>query len=130
MAKLLRDGNQLQSDPIVMPVQAGEGVPFFAVAAPGTTALGYAALAKAMGTTQVVYKLQSRRVVPPTSPITLTDMRSLALEYIEGMRSVQPSGPYYLGGMAVAIAFHIPKRVSPTTFKTCGSNVTITRNEA
>ena len=99
MAKLLRDGNQPQSDPIVMPVQAGDGVPFFAVAAPGTTALGYAALAKAMGTTQVVYKLQSRRVVPPTSPITLTDMRGLALEYIEGMRSVQPSGPYYLGGM-------------------------------
>jgi amino acid adenylation domain-containing protein len=99
MAKLLRDGNQSQADPIVMPVQAGDGVPFFAVAAPGTTALGYAALAKAMGATQVVYKLQSRRVVPPTSPITLTDMRSLALEYIEGMRSVQPSGPYYLGGM-------------------------------
>jgi len=100
MAKLLRDGNEAQSDPIVMPVQAGDGVPFFAVASPGTTALGYAALAKAMGTTQVVYKLQSRRrVAPPNSPISLTDMRSLALAYIEGMRSIQPSGPYYLGGM-------------------------------
>jgi thioesterase domain-containing protein len=53
-----------------------------------------------MGTTQVVYKLQSRRrVAPPNSPISLTDMRSLALAYIEGMRSIQPSGPYYLGGM-------------------------------
>ncbi|HKR85293.1 MAG TPA: amino acid adenylation domain-containing protein [Terriglobales bacterium] len=100
MAKLLRDGNEPQPDPIVMPVQAGDGVPFFAVASPGTTALGYVALAKAMGSTQAVYKLQSRRrVAPPNSPITLTDMRSLALAYIEGMRSVQPSGPYYLGGM-------------------------------
>jgi len=110
MAKLLRDANQPQSDPIVMPVQAGEGVPFFVVASPSASALGYAALAKAMGTSQVVYKLQSRtRVVPPHSPIPLSDMRSLALEYIEGMRSVQPSGPYYLGGMCAGA--HIAEQI-------------------
>ena len=110
MAKLLRDANQPKSDPIVMPVQAGEGVPFFVVASPSASALGYAALAKAMGADQAVYKLQSRgRVVPPHSPIPLTDMRSLALEYIAGMRSVQPSGPYYLGGMCAGA--HIAEQI-------------------
>jgi hypothetical protein len=96
MAQLLRQGRESQPDPIVMQVQAGEGVPFFAVVAPGAPAIGYAALARAMGSGQPFYKLQSHRVVSPTSPITLDEMHVLAAEYIKAMRSVQPEGLYYL----------------------------------
>jgi acyl carrier protein len=78
MAQLLREGRESQPDPIVMQVQSGEGVPFFAVVAPGAPAIGYAALARAMGSGQPFYKLQSHRVVSPTSPITLDEMRVLA----------------------------------------------------
>jgi thioesterase domain-containing protein len=61
--------------------------------------IGYAALAQAMGPQQTFYKLQSHRAVKPDAPITLDEMRSIAREYVQAMKTVQPKGPYYLGGM-------------------------------
>src|SRR5207237_785860 len=87
--------------PSITQRQAAEGVPFFAVAGPGATAIGYAALTRAMGPRQSFYKLQSHRPLKPTLPISLPEMRALAREYIEAMRSVQPTGPYYFGGMCM-----------------------------
>jgi thioesterase domain-containing protein len=43
--------------------------------------------------------LQTYRAVKPDAPITLDEMRSVAREYVQAMRTVQPKGPYYLGGM-------------------------------
>ena len=99
MAKLLREGTESAPDPIIMRIQAGSSVPFFAVVAPGRDAIGYAALAQAMGAEQTFYKLQSRRSVRADTPITLDDMKVLARDYIQAMRTVQPQGPYFLGGM-------------------------------
>jgi hypothetical protein len=82
-----------------MKIQAGHTTPFFAVVAPGMDSIGYAALAQAMGPTQTFYKLQSHREVKPDAPITLEEMGVIAREYIQAMKSVQPKGPYYLGGM-------------------------------
>jgi amino acid adenylation domain-containing protein len=99
MAKLLREGTESNPDPIIMQIQAGRSVPFFAVVAPGREAIGYAALAQAMGPEQTFYKLQSHRPEPPDTPVMLSDMKGLARHYIQAMRSVQPKGPYFLGGM-------------------------------
>ena len=99
MARVLREGTESDADPIVMKIQAGRTAPFFAVVAPGMDALGYAALAQAMGHQQTFYKLQSHRAVRPDAPITLDDMRSIARDYVAAMRAVQPHGPYFLAGM-------------------------------
>jgi thioesterase domain-containing protein/acyl carrier protein len=99
MARLLQDGTESSADPIVMKLQTGRTVPFFAVVAPGMDAIGYAALAQAMGANQSFYKLQSHRAIKPDAPISLDEMREIAADYIQAMRTVQPKGPYYLGGM-------------------------------
>jgi thioesterase domain-containing protein/acyl carrier protein len=99
MAEVLREGTEAITDPIVMQIQTGSTAPFFVVVAPDMDALGYAALAQAMGPQQTFYKLQSHRPVRSDAPITLEDMRMIAREYIQAMKTVQPRGPYYLGGM-------------------------------
>ncbi len=99
MARVLREGSESAADPIVMKIQAGGTTPFFAVVAPGMDSIGYAALAQAMGPQQTFYKLQSHRAVKPDAPITLDEMVGIARDYVQAMRSVQPKGPYYLGGM-------------------------------
>jgi thioesterase domain-containing protein len=95
----------------LVPVQPhGSRPPLFFMAFPGVNALGYAALARALGPDQPLYVLQSHtRQVSDTiffpydprrkSPITQLDHEALATEYIEAMRTVAPKGPYLLGGM-------------------------------
>jgi thioesterase domain-containing protein len=99
MARVLQEGSESAADPIVMRIQPGRTVPFFAVVAPGMESIGYAALAQAMGPQQTFYKLQSHRTVKPNAPITLDEMRFIARDYVQAMKTVQPHGPYYLGGM-------------------------------
>jgi amino acid adenylation domain-containing protein len=99
MARVLREGTEAVADPIVMRIQAGSSTPFFAVVAPGKGSIGYAALAQAMGSQQTFYKLQSHRAVKPDPANTLDGMSAIARDYIQAMKTVQPKGPYYLGGM-------------------------------
>ncbi|HEX7893580.1 MAG TPA: amino acid adenylation domain-containing protein, partial [Terriglobales bacterium] len=99
MANLIREGTEAAPDPIVMQIQAGTSIPFFAVVEPGMDAVGYIALAQAMGQQQTFYKLQSHRPMKPDTPITLDDMRGFAREYIKAMQTIQPRGPYFIGGM-------------------------------
>jgi thioesterase domain-containing protein/acyl carrier protein len=99
MAHLLREKAEATSDPVVMQIQSGEGTPFFAVIQPGMQAVGYATLAHAMGPEQSFYKLQAPGSSRKNAPVTLPEMRTIARQYIEAMRTVQPAGPYYFGGM-------------------------------
>src|SRR6185437_11423497 len=99
MAEVLRDGTESSAEPIAMRVQPGRTTPFFAVVAPDMDSIGYAALAQAMGPQQTFYKLQLHRAVRPDAPITLDEMRAIARDYVQAMKTVQPRGPYYIGGM-------------------------------
>ncbi len=95
-------GQQDASDPVVMEIQHGESrrLPFFAIVPPGEESLGYAMLALHMGAEQTVYKVQgSAPVVNGKRPYSPREMRALTDEYIAAMKSVQPRGPYCLGGL-------------------------------
>jgi amino acid adenylation domain-containing protein len=101
LARLIREHDEAW-DPVLMKIQDGESsrVPFFAIVPPGEESLGYAMLARHMGPEQTVYKVQGH------SPVTLgkrpyseKEMRSLTDEYVAAIRSVQPHGPYCLGGL-------------------------------
>src|SRR2546423_2594263 len=104
LAQMIREGSASSPDPIVMEIQDGNGgFPFFAIASPGVSALGYGFLARHMGPDQPVYKLQGRAPVIGNHPFTKKQLGSLSKEYIAAMRAVQPQGPYCFGGMCEAV---------------------------
>jgi aspartate racemase len=85
----------------VLEYQLGQaGTPtIFAVAAPGVRSLGYALLARHLGEKQPFYKLQAAGPIVQGRPLKMGELRSLAQQYIAGMRSVQPEGPYFIAAM-------------------------------
>ena len=102
LARLIEQGAEVSGDPVVMEIQHGERgrLPFFAIVPPGEESLGYAMLARHMGPEQTVYKIQGH--APVTSgkrPYSEDEMQALTSEYVAAMRSVQPRGPYCLGGL-------------------------------
>jgi amino acid adenylation domain-containing protein len=102
MARVLREGPGAITYPIVMEIEGGNPdlrPRFFAAVRPGANALGYAQLAHFLGSDQPFYKLQAPRPADRTRPYSAEEFRGLAAEYIEAMQAVQPSGPYYIGGM-------------------------------
>ena len=101
LALLIQQEPEIGGDPVVLPIQRGENgrLPFFAIVPPGEESLGYAILARHMGPEQTVYKIQGHApVTRGKRPYSRQEMRALTDEYIAAMRSVQPSGPYCLGG--------------------------------
>ncbi|HWY20198.1 MAG TPA: amino acid adenylation domain-containing protein [Candidatus Acidoferrum sp.] len=101
LARLITQLQDL-SDPVVMQIQRGDNrrLPFFAIVPPGEESLGYAILARHMGAEQTVYKIQgSAPIVGGKRPYSQDEMQALTDEYIAAMRSVQPRGPYCLGGL-------------------------------
>lgn len=93
-----------EADPILTPLKDGNGViPFFAIAAPGLDTFGLSLLALHMGRDQSVYKVQASGPVVWGRPFTKNELRNFAREYIAAMRSVQPHGPYCLGGMCEGV---------------------------
>ncbi len=102
LAQLIEQELDFGSDPVAMQIQRGESSrpPFYAIVPPGEESLGYAMLARHMGPEQTVYKVQGH--VPVTGgkrPYSEQELQYLTSEYIAAMRTVQPSGPYYLGGL-------------------------------
>jgi amino acid adenylation domain-containing protein len=99
------------SDPVVMEIQRGHigRLPFFAIVPPGEESLGYAILARHMGPEQTVYKIQGHGSIRGEHPYTSQELQSLAIEYVAAIRTVQPEGPYCLGGLCAGV--HIGERV-------------------
>ena len=100
LAKLLRERAELNPEPLVVEYSTGNGqsLPIFTVAEPGVGTLGYALLARHLGEGQASYKLQAPGS-RARAPLSLQDTKSLALQYITGMRAVQPQGPYSIVAM-------------------------------
>jgi thioesterase domain-containing protein len=95
-------GHEHASDPVVMEIQSGHDsrLPFFAIVPPGEESLGYAMLARHMGPEQTVYKIQGHApVLDGKRPYSKQEMQDLTEEYVAAMRTVQPHGPYCLGGL-------------------------------
>jgi amino acid adenylation domain-containing protein len=102
LARLLEQQSKVERDPVVMEIQPGVGrlLPFFAIVPPGEESLGYAMLARHMGPEQRVYKIQGDApVTGGKRPYSNQEMRALTDEYVAAMKSVQPRGPYCLGGL-------------------------------
>jgi thioesterase domain-containing protein len=103
-APLLRENPIPEPDRVLVQLKDGNGiVPFFAIAAPGVDTFGLSLLALHMGKTQSVYKVQASAPIAWGRPFTKNELRALAQEYVAAMRSVQPHGPYCIGGMCEGV---------------------------
>jgi len=74
----------------------GKNPPFFAVPGVGGNVLVFARLARLLGEAQPFYGLQARGLDGREKPFMRVE--EMAAHYIEEIRSVQPHGPYLIGG--------------------------------
>jgi amino acid adenylation domain-containing protein len=112
-AEVLRGGDWQPRWSSLLPVQAqGSRVPFFCVHGFGGGVLDYADLAGELGPDQPFYGLQALGRGLDQQPHD--DIETMAAYYLEELRSVQPEGPYYLGGYCAGatIAFEMAQQLT------------------
>jgi amino acid adenylation domain-containing protein len=114
LARLIRGAESVEQA-IVRQLQGGSLPPFFAAVLPGVNALGYVRLAKHMGPERPFYSLQGPGPGPRAlkRPYRAEEYVQVAADYIQAMRSVQSTGPYYIGGTCegARIAFEMTRQL-------------------
>ncbi len=97
LAEIFRRGSSSGYESSLVPIQPnGAKPPFFCVHAAGGNVLFYRDLSRRLGTNQPFYGIQARRI--GGAQVAHNDLREMAAYYIEEMRTIQPKGPYYIGG--------------------------------
>jgi len=112
LANILRQEEWSPSTSSLVAIQShGSRCPFFAVHPDNGRVLCYNALAQHLGPDQPFYGLQAQGLDGEQVPrIQVTDM---ATRYIKEIKTVQPEGPYLLGGMCVgnSVAFEMAQQL-------------------
>jgi amino acid adenylation domain-containing protein len=113
LAGIIR-GTTIVPRTVVQQIQAGGNrPPFFAAVLAGMNALGYIPLSKHLGKEQPFYTLQTPGPGPHTTkrPYSQKEYEQVAGEYIAAMRTIQPEGPYHIGGTCegARIAFEMTR---------------------
>lgn len=104
--------NPIQPSSALVALQPhGSRPPIFFAHGLGGTVICYYQLTRHLGTDQPFYALQSPGVDGEREPHTR--IQDMAAEYIGAMRSIQPNGPYFLGGwsMGAFVAFEIAQQL-------------------
>ncbi|WP_293118322.1 non-ribosomal peptide synthetase [Moorena sp. SIO4G3] len=112
-ASLLVNATENQSSsPLVAINKVGNLPAFFCVHPVGGNVLCYAQLARYLGDNQPFYGLQSPGLFGESEP--LTGIEDMASCYIEALQTIQPVGPYYLGGWSLGgiIAWEMAQQLS------------------
>ncbi|HYW73053.1 MAG TPA: amino acid adenylation domain-containing protein, partial [Pyrinomonadaceae bacterium] len=108
LAKLIRQqGEPLTPSPLVAIRREGDGPALFCVHPAGGNVLCYAALAQHLGPGRPFYGLQARGLEDGEEPFT--SVEAAAAHYVEAIRTIQPEGPYLIGGWSTGglIAFEM-----------------------
>jgi thioesterase domain-containing protein/acyl carrier protein len=112
LAQALRaEGWSGQSSPLVAIQLSGHKPPFFCVHGFGGGVLDYGELARLLGPDQPFYGLQARGHDGLRGAHTRID--DMAVDYIQAIRTLQPHGPYYLGGYCYGgvVAFEMARQL-------------------
>jgi amino acid adenylation domain-containing protein len=111
LARIVREEGTPRHQVILSIQEGGSQLPFFGIVTPGMNALGYIALARHLGPDQPLYRIQGPGARLKGRSYTKAEFENLAAEYIDAMKTVQPQGPYYLGGMCegARIAFDMAR---------------------
>jgi len=99
-ASILRQGECSASWPVLVPIQSsGEKPPFFGIHGAYGNVLFYYNLARYLKPEQPVYGLQPQGLSGKQVPHTRIE--DMAAHYISEIRTLQPDGPYFLGGYSM-----------------------------
>lgn len=97
LAEVIARKDPPTSNQILVPIQPnGSRLPFFCVHGLGGGVIGYGELARQLGPDQPFYGLQAHGVDGAGEPDSTIE--AMAARYIQAIRSVQPKGPYHIGG--------------------------------
>jgi surfactin family lipopeptide synthetase A len=110
--EMLRQQRDTSAWSPLVPLQpAGQNRPFFCVHPTGGDVVGYRELAALIGSHQPFYGLQAPQLADVgDNDLTIEEMAAL---YVAAMRSVQPEGPYMIGGWSLGglIAFEMAQQL-------------------
>ncbi len=97
--------------PLVPIRQTGSLPPFFCIHPVGGNVLCYAVLARQLGAEQPFYALQALGLNGESQPKTCIE--EMAATYIQAIQTIQPQGPYRLGGWSFGgiVAFEIAQQL-------------------
>jgi amino acid adenylation domain-containing protein len=112
IAQLIRSSDSaLRSSPLIALRSAGSRPPFYCVHPVGGSVLCYLDLSRALGSDQPFYGLQSPGLEGEGEVYTCIE--DMASRYIQEIRSVQPEGPYFLGGWSLGgvVAFEMASQL-------------------
>jgi len=112
LADILRQkGYSMPWSSLVLIQPGGEKPPLFCVPPAACTALTFANLAHHLGAEQPVYGLQPLGLDGKQQPHNRVE--DMAAHYIKEIRTVQPEGPYYLGGTCFGgfVAFEMAQQL-------------------
>ena len=115
LASLLRQDVKNLSWPTLVEIQAGDPKPpLFCVSMPNVNALGYRSLARHLDRNQRVFGLQAQFPEDLEGEHSHAAVTSIATDYLEALRAVQPTGPYRLIGLCrgAHIAYEMACRLS------------------
>ncbi|MCL4693050.1 MAG: hypothetical protein KJ060_11140, partial [Candidatus Hydrogenedentes bacterium] len=107
-----RDAAEADASSLLVPLRVGGSKPpIFLVAPAGGTVFAYYALAHHLGADQPVYALQDPAFEGQAAPCETIE--EMAEQYIAAMRSVQPEGPYRVGGWSFGgtVAYEIARQL-------------------
>ncbi|NEN87818.1 MAG: amino acid adenylation domain-containing protein [Okeania sp. SIO3H1] len=100
LAISLRSGKDYEStSPLVKMQSDGDLPPLFLIPPSSGTVLFYLDLARNLGSEQPIYGLQAPGLNGERSPFTT--LKELATHHLKAIKTIQPSGPYYLVGFCV-----------------------------
>jgi amino acid adenylation domain-containing protein len=110
LAKIIRQRSQAWS-PLVAIQPHGSKPPFFCMPGSGGNVIYFHQLAHHLGTEQPFYALQARGLDGESAPFTCVE--DIAEYYLEAIRTVQPQGPYLLGGhsFGALVAFEMAQQL-------------------
>ncbi|HEY2408686.1 MAG TPA: amino acid adenylation domain-containing protein [Polyangiaceae bacterium] len=110
LAALLRGERGELNASLVALQPRGSSTPFFCAPCGGGSAFFYRVLATHIGLDQPLYTFEPKGMNGVDEP--LDDMSEIAAGYVREMRTVQPKGPYYLGGLSFGgmIAFEMARQ--------------------
>ena len=112
LADVIRQGSDATLWATVVPIQSeGSRLPFFCVHSFDGGVLAYGELARLLGPEQPFFGLQAKGLDGREEP--QTRIEEMAADYVRAIRSVQPSGPYCLGGYCYGgvVAFEMARQI-------------------
>jgi thioesterase domain-containing protein/acyl carrier protein len=113
LAKLLTENDWSEPWPSLVPMQPnGSRSPFFCVHGVQGNILTFLTVVNYLGTDQPFYGLQARGLDGKQAPFS--SIEDMAASYIQEIRTVQPQGPYYLGGYSFGgkVAFEMAQQLN------------------